>query len=157
MQIDLQPVNEGLRNVNFAEPRQNGPQQLVFVLHHDEEPCGVVEKLNAPTQRRLRIRRQLIRIQQYHAFEYLSVFQIHIRFGKKFQILADETNALAVRTIHMHDVVLQRTLVVSVNAANEVPCKRVFATARYSVKYNIGDLLLRNEVLQLLPNVGMDV
>ena len=157
VQIHLLSVYGGFGNVDLAEPRQNGAQQLVFVLHHDEEPRGVIEELNAPAQRRLRIRGQLIRIQQHHALEYLPVLQVHVRFGKELQILANEADALAVRAIHMHDVILHGCLVVAVNAADEIPRDAVFSASRHAVKYDVGDFLLRNEVLQLLLDVAMNV
>ena len=157
VQIHLLSVNHRLRHVDFAEPRQNGAQQLAFVFHDNEEPGGMVEQLNAAAQRRLRIRGQLVRIQEHHTLEYLSILQIHIGFGKELQVLADKPDALAVRTIHVHDVILQHPLIVAVNAANEVPRERVFAAPRHPVKYDVGNLLLRNEVLQLLPNVAVNV
>ena len=157
VQIHLLAVDNGLGHMDLAKPRQNRAQQLVLVLHHDEKPGGMVEQLDAAPKRRLRVGRQLVCIHQHHALEYLSVLQVHIGFGKEFQVLANESDALVVRTIHVHDVILQRHLVVAINAAHKAPGQRVLAAARHPVKYDVGYFPVLNEMPQFLLNIAVNV
>ena len=47
-------------HVDVAEPGQNGRQQFILVLHHDEEARVVAELLDAAAQRGLRVGGQMV-------------------------------------------------------------------------------------------------
>jgi hypothetical protein len=64
----------------------------------------VAKQFNASSQGGLSINGQTIRIQQYNGFEIRSMIGLYVSLGKKFQIFADEFDALAMTTFHRHDV-----------------------------------------------------
>ena len=67
-------------HIDFAESRQNGFQQLVFVLDHDEKPRVVAKQFDTPTQGGLGVDGQFVGIIEDDAFEQIVVITLDIGF-----------------------------------------------------------------------------
>jgi len=139
-------------HIDFAESRQNGFQQFVFVLDHDEKPRVVAKEFDTPTQGGLGVDGQFVGIIEDNTFEQVVVITLDIGFRKQLEFVADELDALAVGTIDKHHVGFHAAAFAVVNAVNELAHDGAFARPRRAVKYNIGDAFRRNEIVELLFN-----
>lgn len=139
-------------HIDFAESRQYGFQQLVFVLDHDEKPRVVAKQFDTPTQGGLGVDGQFVGIIEDDAFEQIIVVTLDIGFRKQFELVADELDALAVGAIDKHHVGFDATAFAVVNAVNELADDGALARPRRAVKYDIGDAFRRNEIVELFFN-----
>jgi len=136
----VRPCHRGfIRHIDFAEARQNGVQQLVFVLYNNEEARVVTKEFDAPAQGALGVDREFVGIHQHNALEHIVVITLHICFGEIFEFVADEFDALAVGAINKHDVGLHASAVTSVDLVYEIADDGSFAGAGRPVKNEIGD------------------
>jgi hypothetical protein len=139
-------------HIDFAESRQNGFQQLVFVLNHDEKPRIVAKQLDAPTQGGLGVDGQFVGIIEDDAFEQIVVITLDIGFRKQFEFVADELDARAVGTIDKHHIGFHAAAFAVVNAVNELADDGALSRPRRAVKYDIGDAFRQNKIVKLLFN-----
>jgi hypothetical protein len=126
-------------HIDFAESRQNRFQKLIFVFNDDEEPRIVTKQLNTPTQSGLGINGQFVGIIEDNAFKQIIVITLDIGFGKQFEFVADELDALAVGAIHKHYVGFYAGAVAVINPVNELAHDGSFPRPRRPVKNDIGD------------------
>ena len=141
-----------VRHIDFAKSRQNGFQQLVFVLDDYEKTRVVAKEFDTPTQGGLGVDGQFIGIIEDNTFEQVVVITLDIGFRKQLEFVADELDALAVGAIDKHHVGFDATAFAVVNAVNELAHDGAFARPRRAVKYDIGDAFRRNEIVELLFN-----
>lgn len=150
----VRPRHGGLiRHIDFTEARQNGVQQLVFVLYNNEEACVVTEKFDTSAQGALGVNREFVGIHQHDALEHIVVVTLHICFGEIFEFVADEFDALAVGAIDKHDVGLDAVAVALIDLVYEIADDGAFAGAGRTVENEIGDFSYRDEILQLFENI----
>ena len=142
-----------IRHIDFAEARQNGVQQLVFVLYNNEEARVVTKEFNAPAQGALGVDREFVGIHQYNALEHIVVVALHVCFGEIFEFVADEFDALAVGAIDKHDIGFDAVAVALVDLVYEIADDGAFAGAGRTVENEIGDFSYRDEILQLFENI----
>jgi hypothetical protein len=128
-----------IRHIDFAEARQNGVQQFVFVLYNNEEARVVTKEFDAPAQGALGVNREFVGIHQHNTLEHIVVVALHICFGEIFEFVADEFDALAVGAIYKHDVGFDAIAVALVDLVYEIADDGAFAGAGRPVKNEIGD------------------
>jgi hypothetical protein len=128
-----------IRHIDFTKARQNGVQQLVFVLYNNEEARVVTKEFDAPAQGALGVDREFVGIHQHNTLEHIVVIALHICFGEIFEFVADEFDALAVGAVDKHDVGFDTSAVASIDLVYEIADDGAFAGAGRPVKNEIGD------------------
>jgi hypothetical protein len=143
--------------MDLAESRENGIQQFVLVFHYNEEARISAEKLDAASECGLGVNCQEVGIKQYNAFEWKILAVLDIDFRKGFELVADEFDALALRTIHIHDIVLHMRAFLAVDETEEIMHQRALAAPRGAVEDNVGNLLLSVKVGEGVANSGVQI
>ena len=149
MPLDLRLVG----NIYLAKSRKNRIQKFVFVLYNDEEARIVAEKLNTSAQGTLGVNGQFVGIHEDDAFEHIIVVTLHVGFCEVFELIADETDALAVGAIDKHDVGFDAIAVAAVDLVDEIADDGAFAGPGRPVKNQIGNLANGYEIIQLFDHI----
>ena len=90
--------------INFTEPREDGIEHLILVLNNDKKPGIITKELDTTAERGLCIDRQKVRIHENNRFENNTIIGLDIRFGEKFEILADKFNTFPMGAVDEHDI-----------------------------------------------------
>jgi hypothetical protein len=142
-----------VRNIYLAKSRQNRIQKLVFILYNDEETRIMAEKLNTSAQGTLGVNGQFIGIHEDDAFEHIIVVTLHVGFCEVFELVADETDALAMSAIYKHDVGFNAIAVAAVDLIDEIAHDGAFAGSGRPVENQIRNLANRYEIIQLFDYI----
>jgi hypothetical protein len=137
-----------VRDIDFAESRQNGFQQFVFVLYDNEKSRIVAKEFDATAQSGLCVNGEFVCVIQYNAFEQGCVVALDIGFGKVFEFVANEFDALPVSAIDEHNVVFDAVAVSSVDAVDEIVHNGSLATTGRTVKNDVGDFADLDEIVE---------
>ena len=87
----------------------------------------MTEKLNTSAQGTLGVNGQFVGIHEDDAFEHIIVITLHVGFCEVFELIADETDALAVGAIDKHDVGFDAIAVTTVYLVDEIAHDGAFA------------------------------
>jgi hypothetical protein len=137
-------------HIDLAKPRQDGFQQLMFVLYHDEKPGGMTKQLNASSQCGLCINCQFIRIIHHDAFEEIVFVALDVCLCKLFQFVSDKLDTLSMCTVHKHDIVFNLGTIRVVDAIDKVADDCSLTRTRRSMKDNVGDFSNIDEIIKFL-------
>ncbi len=99
----------------------------------------MTKQFNAPAQGALGVDGEFVGIHQHYTLEHIVVVALHVCFGKIFEFIADEFDALAVGAIDKHDVGFDAIAVALVDLVYEIADDGAFAGAGRTVKNEIGD------------------
>jgi len=113
----------------------------------------VTKKFNAPAQGALGVNGEFVGIHQHYALKHIVVVALHICFGKIFEFVTDEFDALAVGAIDKHDIGFNPIAIALIDLVYEIANNSAFAGAGRTVKNEIGDFSNRNEILQLFEDI----
>ena len=137
-------------NIDLAKPRQDGFQQLMFVLNHDEKPGGMTKQLDASPQCGLCIDRQFICIVHDDAFEEIVFVALNVCLCKLFQFVSDKLDTFSMCTVHKHHIVFNLGTIGVVDAVDKVADDCSLTRTRGSMKDNVGDFSNIDEIIKLL-------
>ena len=113
----------------------------------------MTKQFNAPAQGALGVNGEFVGIHQYYALKHIVVVALHVCFGKIFEFVADEFDALAVGAIDKHDIGFDAVAVALVDLVYEIADDGAFAGAGRTMKNEIGDFSNRDEILQLFEDI----
>ena len=99
----------------------------------------MTKQFNAPAQGALGVDGEFVGIHQHYALKHIIVVALHVCFGKIFEFVADEFDALAVGAIDKHDIGFDAIAVALVDLVYEIADDGAFAGAGRTVKNEIGD------------------
>ena len=113
----------------------------------------MTKQFNAPAQGALGVDGEFVGIHQHYALKHIVVVALHVCFGKIFEFVADEFDALAVGAIDKHDIGFDAVAVALVDLVYEIADDGAFASTGRTVKNEIGDFSNRDEILQLFEDI----
>jgi hypothetical protein len=113
----------------------------------------VTKQFNAPAQGALGVYGEFVGIHQHYALKHIVVVALHVCFGKIFEFVADEFDALAVGAIDKHDIGFDAVAVALVDLVYEIADDGAFTGAGRTMKNEIGDFSNRDEILQLFEDI----
>jgi hypothetical protein len=92
----------------------------------------------------------MMRIQENNRFEFSAGLGLYVGSGEEFQVVANKLDTFSVTAIHCHDQRFQFRFIAFVYFVQEIFHQCQFAAAGRTVKNNMGNLVERDESVELL-------
>lgn len=136
-------------DIDFTKTGQNRFQQFVFVLYNDEETRSVAEQLDATSESRLSVDRELVRVVHHDTLEEVVFVALDVGFCKLLQFVSDKLDSLAVCAVDKHYVVLDSCSVRLVDSVDKVADDGSLTAASGAVEHDVGDFADVDKIIEL--------
>jgi hypothetical protein len=136
-------------DINLAKPRENGFQQFMLVFDHNEKTGRVTEEFDTPAESRLCVDCELVCVIHDNAFKEVELVALDVCLCKLLEFVADKFDALSVRTVYKHYIILDSRTVKVVDPVDKVADDGSLPAAGRTVENDVGDFADVDEIIEL--------